>query len=252
MEVENFFGCYLLYSLNEKYKGRTYIGFTVDPNRRIKQHNKGLKAGGAWKTNDKGPWDMVLIVHGFPNDVSALRFEWAWQHPQTSRRLRHVSKKQPRESALKFCFRIMSEMLRVGPWNRLPLTVQWLNTSYRQDFDVSRLPPLHVPICSGPIEPRKVKKSKTDAEEISADVTLKFCYLCDKIITEDDKNFVCFSTTCAETFHVLCLGRHFQAMDPKSEKFLIPVEGSCPKCSVPTLWGDVFRYASGCYRESTI
>ncbi|XP_035225904.1 structure-specific endonuclease subunit slx1-like [Stegodyphus dumicola] len=246
MEVENFFGCYLLCSLNEKHKGKTYIGFTVDPNRRIKQHNKGLKAGGAWKTNDKGPWDMVLIVHGFPNDVSALRFEWAWQNPLKSRRLHHVSKKVPQENALKYRFRVMSEMLRVGPWNRLPLTVQWLNIAYKQDFDLSRLPPLHIPICIGPIEPRKVKNKDDDQGE---DISLKFCYLCDKIITKDDKKFVCFSRNCAEIFHVLCLGRHFISSN-EDPNFLLPIEISCPKCNVRILWGNVIRYASGCFRES--
>lgn len=140
-EVKDFFGVYLLvsHSAESKFKGKTYIGYTVDPNRRIAQHNKGTQSGGAKRTSSKGPWKMVLIVHGFPNSISALRFEWAWQQPKVSRRLkgkRGLHKKAARESEFQYKFRILSEMLRIGPWDRLPLSIRWLSGEYT-DFPVS-------------------------------------------------------------------------------------------------------------------
>lgn len=58
-EIEQFFGVYLLYCLNEKSKGKTYIGYTNNPKRRLMQHNKGVKSGGAKKTSHCGPWYCI-------------------------------------------------------------------------------------------------------------------------------------------------------------------------------------------------
>lgn len=57
-----------------------------------RQHN-GVIAAGASKTKRGRPWNMQMIVYGFPSKLAALQFEWAWQHPHISRHLRDESGK---------------------------------------------------------------------------------------------------------------------------------------------------------------
>jgi structure-specific endonuclease subunit SLX1 len=75
---------YLLVSTN----GNTYVGATVDLNRRLRQHNKEIK-GGAHATGIKvaqgETWTRAAHVSGFPDWQAALQFEWRWK--QLSRKL---------------------------------------------------------------------------------------------------------------------------------------------------------------------
>lgn len=60
----------------------TYIGSTIDLNRRLRQHNKEIK-GGAHATGIKvlkgETWIRVAHIEGFPDWQSALQFEWRWK-----------------------------------------------------------------------------------------------------------------------------------------------------------------------------
>ena len=78
--------CYLLQSLSSPKK--SYIGYTVNPSRRLKQHN-GLIKGGANYTSKFRPWKFIAITEGFATEQKGLQFEWAWQHPKRSKIFRH-------------------------------------------------------------------------------------------------------------------------------------------------------------------
>ncbi|XP_058788553.1 structure-specific endonuclease subunit slx1 isoform X2 [Phymastichus coffea] len=214
--IEHFFGVYLLYCKNPKYKGRTYIGYTVDPKRRIKQHNAGQKFGGAWRTSNRGPWEMVLIVHGFPNSTAALRFEWAWQHPELSRRLKHVPKKKSRQSAFEYRLTVLSEMLQVGPWSRLPLTMRWLEDTFGAEYSKNVSPPLHMPITFGKVTSKKPKESTKERrkkttgvdEEEENEQKLSPCTLC-KLIVDNEDRITCLKPSCSLVSHLVCLAESF-------------------------------------------
>jgi len=56
---------------------RTYVGATVNPDRRLRQHN-GEISGGARATKGRA-WKRQFLVGGFVDECEALRFEWRWK-----------------------------------------------------------------------------------------------------------------------------------------------------------------------------
>ena len=71
---------YYVYLLKSTTSNRTYIGYTIDVNKRLKKHN-GELSGGAKKTRKGRPWEIVLFVTGFEFERTALQFEFCIQKP---------------------------------------------------------------------------------------------------------------------------------------------------------------------------
>ena len=73
------FFCYLLYT-NDTSK--TYVGATIDTDRRLRQHNKEI-SGGAKATGisvQQGlTWQRACYITGIPEWRSALQIEWRWK-----------------------------------------------------------------------------------------------------------------------------------------------------------------------------
>ncbi|ELP83743.1 hypothetical protein EIN_469570 [Entamoeba invadens IP1] len=138
------FCVYLLTSINPGFKYHTYIGKTTSPPRRIKQHN-GIIAGGAFKTESKRPWEMVVVVHSFPTQAKVLQFEWDWQHPEKGKRVKdayeHMKGKQCGTMfSLRFKIRLLAEMLQMPAYCRLPLGIYV--TTHRYDEFLEGCPAL--------------------------------------------------------------------------------------------------------------
>lgn len=184
-----FFGCYLLVSRHAERPGATYIGFTVNPVRRLRQHN-GAVVGGASRTARRRPWDMVLVVHGFPNKFAALQFEWAWQNPHKSRHFsrakctsttgRPWARHHAHQSLAAKLF-ALSQMLSLPPYRRWPLHVAFMSAQQRTAFAATplgaRVPttlvsgPDALPFAFTSIDEDDVIHDDDDERSILADVT---------------------------------------------------------------------------------
>ena len=73
---------YVYLLLATPLRDATYVGATVDLDRRLRQHNKEIK-GGAHATGAKvakgDTWIRAAHVAGFPDWQAALQFEWRWK-----------------------------------------------------------------------------------------------------------------------------------------------------------------------------
>ena len=153
----SFYACYLLKSLKTPRSTSTYIGSTPNPPRRLRQHN-GEISQGASRTRIGRPWDMVMIVYGFPSKVAALQFEWAWQHPWKARHLKTPSVGGGSErgraifsngrglSTLKTRVNVVRIMIATYPYSNWPLHVKFFSTEAVNAWEESGRAHPHLPM----------------------------------------------------------------------------------------------------------
>ncbi|KAL3693944.1 hypothetical protein R1sor_007595 [Riccia sorocarpa] len=158
--------CYLLRSLNPRFRGRFYIGCTVDPRRRLRQHN-GELAQGARLTKEKRPWEMVLCVYGFPSHVAALQFEWAWQHPLKSIAVREAAGAMPSLKGVPGMVRLVCTMVTLSDWQSLNLTIQFITSAHLQHRHGAPSLPPHMRLFVAPLNALPGKDSDDEGDDLS-------------------------------------------------------------------------------------
>lgn len=103
----------------------TYVGATIDLDRRLRQHNKEIK-GGAHATSAKvtkgESWLRVCHVEGFPDWQAALQFEWRWKHlsRQLSNKLKPLERRMKALEKLLALERPTTKAKAYSEWDSKP------------------------------------------------------------------------------------------------------------------------------------
>jgi len=108
----------------ESTNGYTYIGATVDLDKRIRQHNKEIKGGAtatSIKVNNGEIWSYVCYIENCPTWTAALQCEWRWK--QLSRQ---IQKENPHEKPRKKRLDALKKLLELDkPTSKAELFTQW-------------------------------------------------------------------------------------------------------------------------------
>ena len=106
-----------VYVLTSQGGEQTYVGATLDIERRLRQHNSELHGGAKYTTSKSSAnpkyWSRLLHVDGFQSKIEALQFEWALKH--TSRK---IAKKYYNKPLQKRIFALQL-LLGLPTWNHL-------------------------------------------------------------------------------------------------------------------------------------
>jgi predicted GIY-YIG superfamily endonuclease len=136
--------CYLIKSCKTGQTS-TYIGYTVNPARRIRQHKQEIKGGAKFTRRMQGELEFVCVVWPFPDKRNALQFEKSWQrrrtfgHPTlTTKTYKTVPKKYV---SLVRRMEKLDQVLTLAHWTRKAqtnkkdqvLNVSWINNDSRQE-----------------------------------------------------------------------------------------------------------------------
>ena len=116
MSKDQEYYCYILQSLDSN---KTYVGSTLDPIRRLNEHN-GLHKKGAKYTSGE-TWEMVAYVTGFNTFNQCLSFESSWKKCKAKRCKTTI---QRRWLALRRLFSIGSPKKK---WYTPPFTIHALD-----------------------------------------------------------------------------------------------------------------------------
>lgn len=132
-KMPSLFFVYMLKSVQTPNSSSTYVGFSTNPRRRLRQHNGEIKAG-AKHTAKYRPWLHMAIVGGFPDKVVALMFEWQWQNPKRSRIVREYTRNACHGKGFKKQLDILHAMLQCPLWRQLDLVVNFVDRAAQDYF----------------------------------------------------------------------------------------------------------------------
>jgi len=122
---------FYVYLLQQTNGYKTYVGFTIDVDRRLNQHNGFLK-GGARATKGK-QWTRFCYIAGFPDARSALQFEWAWKYYSKKQNGNPMQRRMKALLELLACEQITSEARNYQDYVE-NLKVIWENNTLLTDY----------------------------------------------------------------------------------------------------------------------